>query len=255
MPVMEGKAMLFKEFGGVDALPICLATKDADEIVADGQGDRAGLRRDQPRGHLGAALLRDREPAARGARHPGLPRRPARHRGRRARGVPERAAGRRQAAGGRQGRDDRRRRGRRRVHEDAARRRRAATSSAATAQGAIHRGRDGLDDDQALASPRARTRAGLRGTATRRSRAPTSSSGCPGPAPSRSTGCARWPTTRSSSRWRTRRPRCRPRRSRATSRSSRPAAPTTRTRSTTCSRSPASSAARSTCARARSTRR
>src|SRR5918911_1597654 len=34
MPVMEGKAMLFKEFGGVDAFPICLVTKDTDEIVA-----------------------------------------------------------------------------------------------------------------------------------------------------------------------------------------------------------------------------
>jgi malate dehydrogenase (oxaloacetate-decarboxylating) len=34
LPVMEGKAMLFKEFGGVDAFPICLATKDVDEIVA-----------------------------------------------------------------------------------------------------------------------------------------------------------------------------------------------------------------------------
>ena len=33
MPVMEGKAMLFKEFGGVDAFPICLNTKDPDEIV------------------------------------------------------------------------------------------------------------------------------------------------------------------------------------------------------------------------------
>ena len=33
MPVMEGKAMLFKEFGGVDAFPICLDTKDPDEIV------------------------------------------------------------------------------------------------------------------------------------------------------------------------------------------------------------------------------
>jgi malate dehydrogenase (oxaloacetate-decarboxylating) len=33
MPVMEGKAMLFKEFAGVDAFPICLATKDTDEIV------------------------------------------------------------------------------------------------------------------------------------------------------------------------------------------------------------------------------
>ena len=34
LPVMEGKAMLFKEFGGVDAWPICLDTKDPDEIVA-----------------------------------------------------------------------------------------------------------------------------------------------------------------------------------------------------------------------------
>jgi malate dehydrogenase (oxaloacetate-decarboxylating) len=34
MPVMEGKAMLFKEFGGVDAWPICLDTKDVDQIVA-----------------------------------------------------------------------------------------------------------------------------------------------------------------------------------------------------------------------------
>ena len=33
MPVMEGKAMLFKEFAGVDAFPICLETKDPDEIV------------------------------------------------------------------------------------------------------------------------------------------------------------------------------------------------------------------------------
>ena len=33
MPVMEGKAVLFKEFGGVDAFPICLATTDPDEIV------------------------------------------------------------------------------------------------------------------------------------------------------------------------------------------------------------------------------
>src|SRR4051812_35788640 len=33
MPVMEGKAALFKEFGGVDAFPICLDTKETDEIV------------------------------------------------------------------------------------------------------------------------------------------------------------------------------------------------------------------------------
>jgi malate dehydrogenase (oxaloacetate-decarboxylating) len=34
MPVMEGKAVLFKEFGGVDAFPLCVATTDVDEIVA-----------------------------------------------------------------------------------------------------------------------------------------------------------------------------------------------------------------------------
>lgn len=33
MPVMEGKCQLFKEFGGVDAFPICLNSKDPDEIV------------------------------------------------------------------------------------------------------------------------------------------------------------------------------------------------------------------------------
>ena len=34
MPVMEGKAMLFKEFAGVDAFPLCIDTKDVDQIVA-----------------------------------------------------------------------------------------------------------------------------------------------------------------------------------------------------------------------------
>lgn len=33
MPVMEGKAILFKSFANIDAFPICLATKDVDEIV------------------------------------------------------------------------------------------------------------------------------------------------------------------------------------------------------------------------------
>ncbi len=33
LPVMEGKAVLFKEFGGVDAIPICLDTKDPEEII------------------------------------------------------------------------------------------------------------------------------------------------------------------------------------------------------------------------------
>jgi len=33
LPVMEGKAVLFKEFGGVDAVPVCLDTKDPEEII------------------------------------------------------------------------------------------------------------------------------------------------------------------------------------------------------------------------------
>jgi malate dehydrogenase (oxaloacetate-decarboxylating) len=43
MPVMEGKAVLFKEFGGVDAFPICLSTKDPDEIVRTVQNIAPGF--------------------------------------------------------------------------------------------------------------------------------------------------------------------------------------------------------------------
>src|SRR3954462_12010825 len=43
MPVMEGKALLFKDFGGVDAWPICLATKDVDAIVAAVQAIAPGF--------------------------------------------------------------------------------------------------------------------------------------------------------------------------------------------------------------------
>ncbi len=43
MPVMEGKAMLFKEFAGVDAFPICLNTRDPDEIVATVQAIAPGF--------------------------------------------------------------------------------------------------------------------------------------------------------------------------------------------------------------------
>jgi malate dehydrogenase (oxaloacetate-decarboxylating) len=43
MPVMEGKAMLFKEFARVDAYPICLDTQDVDEIVAAVQAIAPGF--------------------------------------------------------------------------------------------------------------------------------------------------------------------------------------------------------------------
>ena len=84
----------------------------------DREADRADLRRHQPRGHLGAALLRDRGPAQGGARHPRLPRRPARHRGRRDGGALQRAEDRRQADRGPAGAVPRPRRRRHGLHED-----------------------------------------------------------------------------------------------------------------------------------------
>ena len=84
MPVMEGKAVLFKQFGGVDAVPICLDTTDVDEIIetvvrlAPSFG---GINLED----ISAPRCFEIEDAAQGAaRHPGLPRRPARHRGGRA---------------------------------------------------------------------------------------------------------------------------------------------------------------------------
>jgi malate dehydrogenase (oxaloacetate-decarboxylating) len=43
LPVMEGKAMLFKEFAGIDAFPICVRTRDVDELVAVGEAIEPGF--------------------------------------------------------------------------------------------------------------------------------------------------------------------------------------------------------------------
>ena len=43
MPVMEGKCVLFKEFGGVDAIPLCVSSKDVDEIVSLFAGSFGGI--------------------------------------------------------------------------------------------------------------------------------------------------------------------------------------------------------------------
>ena len=51
LPVMEGKALLFKEFAGVDAFPICLDVTTPDEIVETVVRIAPGVRRHQPRGH------------------------------------------------------------------------------------------------------------------------------------------------------------------------------------------------------------
>ena len=132
MPVMEGKAMLLKEFGGVDAFPICLDTKDPDEIVATVKAIAPGFGGinlediSSPR----CFEIEDRLKAELDI--PGLPRRPARDGRGRDGGAVQRAEDHRQAARGPARRDGRPRRGRDRGHAHAAPGRACARSSAAT---------------------------------------------------------------------------------------------------------------------------
>ena len=91
-PVMEGKAVLFKRFADIDSIDLEVGTEDVDEFVNAVRFLGPVLRRHQPRGYPRARLLRHREPAARADGHPGLPRRPARHRDHRARRADQRAA-------------------------------------------------------------------------------------------------------------------------------------------------------------------
>ncbi len=81
---------------------------------------RARIRRDQSRGHRRPTVFRDRAPAAGAAGHPGVPRRPARHRDRGAGGADQCAAGGEEGAQGRPGGGQRRRRGRPGDHPAAA---------------------------------------------------------------------------------------------------------------------------------------
>ena len=73
LPVMEGKAALFKRFGDIDAWPLCLDTQDVDEIVTVVRAV-ARICRNQSGGYFGTALLRGRAPVATAAGHPGIPR-------------------------------------------------------------------------------------------------------------------------------------------------------------------------------------
>jgi len=81
IPVMEGKAVLFKAFGDVDAWPVPGALpprrrrhRQYRPSARDrrGAGPRADVRRHQPRRHRGPGLFRDRGPAGRHARYSGL---------------------------------------------------------------------------------------------------------------------------------------------------------------------------------------
>ena len=245
MPVMEGKAVLFKQFGGVDAVPICLDTTDVDEIVetvvrlAPSFGginledisaprcfeieDRLKQRLDIPVFHddqhgTAVVVLAALESALRLTGRLTETTRVVIS-GAGAAGVAVRPHPAR-------GRDPRRRR--RRPRRGPALRARRPQRLQARAR---------RDHRRPHRTHRARW-------PTRWS-APTSSSASPAaPCPRRSS--PRWRPTRSSSAWPTRTPRCTPTSPTGTRASSRPAAPTSPTRSTTCSPSPASSAAPST---------
>ena len=57
LPVMEGKAVLFKEFGGVDAFPICIDAHDAASVIAACKAIAPTLRRHQSGGHQEPRVL------------------------------------------------------------------------------------------------------------------------------------------------------------------------------------------------------
>ena len=135
-PVMEGKAVLFKRFADVDSIDIEVDTEDAQTVHRRGRAARAELRRHQPRGHRRARLLRHRAGAARADEHPGLPRRPARHRDHHRRRPDQRLLPDRPQAQGHQGGGERRRRGGDRLHraDQGDGRARTTMSSCATAR-------------------------------------------------------------------------------------------------------------------------
>ncbi len=179
-------------------------------------------------------------PAARAARHPGLPRRPARHRDRRARRADQRAARGRQAARRRPDRGLRRRRGRARRSSGCCSRRAPATSSAATRSGAVPRRASGPRPVTDAGSPRTPTRPASPARCTTRWPAPTSSSASRAPnLLDAATTSRRWPTGAIVFALANPDPEVDPVAARAsTPRSSPPGAATSRTRSTTCSPSP-----------------
>ena len=73
LPVMEGKAALFKRFAGIDAWPMCLDTQDTDAIVAIVQAIAPGFAGINLEDISAPRCFEIEAPAARAARHPGLP--------------------------------------------------------------------------------------------------------------------------------------------------------------------------------------
>ena len=254
MPVMEGKALLFKEFGGVDAWPLCLDTKDPDEIVAivkaiapgfgginleDISAPRCFEIEQRLRAELDIPVFHDDQHGTAIVVLAALLN-ALRVVGKRIEEITVVTTG--VGAAGVAVTD---------ILLNAG----VRTVIGCDHEGAIYDGREGLNPVKQAFAERTNPDC-LQGTADELLAGADVYLGLSMPgAVSRGGDRADGATTRSCSRWPIRRPRsrrriCRP----ARSPSSRPDARTTRTRSTTCSRSPASSAAPSTSGRARSRR-
>ena len=253
MPVMEGKAMLFKEFANVDAFPLCVSTQDVDEIVdfvkmvaptfggvnlEDIAAPRCFEIERRLRDELEIPVFHDDQHGTAIVVLAALLN-ALRVVGKRAEDVRVVIVG----AGA------------------------AGIASAeiilahgvgevliADIDGVLYPGRANMDAIHEELAQRTNP-SGKQGTANDVIPGADVVIGLSGPRSISAAAVRQMAPTRSSSRWPTRCPRSSPRRSPRTSRSWRPGARTTRTRSTTCSPSRACSAARSTSAPRRSTRR
>ena len=214
MPVMEGKAMLFKEFAGVDAFPLCLATPGRRRDRRVRQGGRA---------RRSAASTSRTSPRRAASRSSGVSRASSTSRSSTTTSTAPRSSCSRRCstrcASSASAAEDITRRRRSAPAPPASRAPRSSSPTAsatwwsATSRARCTPGAAGLDPKRER-SRSARTPSDGAAPPTRCSPAPTCSSASPGRgAVSRRRRCARWRTTRSSSRWPTRSPRSGPRRS------------------------------------------
>ena len=253
MPVMEGKAMLFKEFAGVDAFPLCIDTKDVDQIVAfvraaaptfgginleDISAPRCFEIERRLRAALDIPVFHDDQHRTAIVVLAALLN-ALRVVGKRAEDITVVIVG-ASAAG--------------LACADILLAQGVGDVVVCNRRGALHAGAAHLDPDRAALAQRTNKR-GLRGTAEEVLRGADVLLGLSGPGAVSAAAVRRMAPDAIVFAMPTRSPRCIRRRSATRSRSSPPAALTTPTRSITCSRSPASSRARSRCAHARSTRR
>ena len=240
LPVMEGKAMLFKEFGGVDAFPICLATNDPDEIVAHGR------RRSRPASAASTSRTSPRRAASRSRRGCATELDiPVFHDDQHGTAIVVLAAllnalrvvGKRLedvrivlTGAGAAGIA---------IDADPASRRGGEDRRLRPSGGALYRGREGLNQREGGVRRARRTRAGCTGTADELLAGADVFIGLSGPGAVSAEGVRRWPTRAIVFAMANPTPEVDARGDRGLRRRDRaPAAPTTRTRSTTCSRSP-----------------